>query len=146
MKETHAMLPTPDTSHVSFNTIYEPAEDSFLLLDTLSSETEVEFLTTRFKRRTPLVVEIGPGSGVVIAFLSGNAEHIFGQPVISMGIDVNTNACIAARETAAKATYDRKSASLYLDSVCADLGTSVLPNSLDVLVFNPPYVPTSAEE
>ena len=27
------MLPTPDTSHVSFDTIYEPSEDSYLFLD-----------------------------------------------------------------------------------------------------------------
>jgi release factor glutamine methyltransferase len=75
------MLPTPSTSHISFfNTIYEPAEDSFLLLDTLSNETESAWLKDRFPQQTssPLVIEIGTGSGVVIAFLAANARAILG--------------------------------------------------------------------
>ena len=93
------MLPTPDTSHVSFNTIYEPSEDSFLLLDTLSSTAEVTWLRERFANKTPYLVEVGTGSGVVIAFLTANAEQIFGRPILSLGIDVNINACHAAKET-----------------------------------------------
>ena len=42
------MLPTPSTSHVNYNRIYEPAEDSFLLLDTLASPSETTFLRIRF--------------------------------------------------------------------------------------------------
>lgn len=136
------MLPTPDTSHVSFDTIYEPAEDSFLLLDTLSAESETAWLFERFRHRVPCLIEVGPGSGVVIAFLTANARRIFGQPVISLGIDVNVNACKAASQTAAKAIRDQGSDSCYLGSLCSDLFASLQPNSADVVVFNPPYVPS----
>lgn len=136
------MLPTPDTSHVSFATIYEPAEDSYLLLDTLSSPAETTWLQARFQRHLPLVAEVGTGSGVVIAFLTANAEHIFGRPVMSMGVDVNTNACKATKQTILKAIYDQSSGSSYLSSVCSDLCSNLRPKSVDVLVFNPPYVPS----
>lgn len=136
------MLPTPDTSHVSFKTIYEPAEDSYLLLDTLSSDAEVEFLRHRFRLQTPFVLEVGTGSGVVIAFLTAQAEHIFGKPIISAGIDVNLNACVATRHTAQKAVKEQASASEYIASVNGDLCSSLRPGCVDVLVFNPPYVPS----
>lgn len=136
------MLPTPDTSHVSFRNIYEPAEDSFLLLDTLSDPTETAWLRQRFHAQTPLLVEIGTGSGVVIAFLTANAERLFGRPIASIGVDVNANACNATRQTVLKAIGDQSSKSSYLASVCGDVCASLLSGSVDVLVFNPPYVPS----
>lgn len=136
------MLPTPDTSHVLFSTIYEPSEDSFLLLDTLSSASETAWLHHRFSQQTPLVVEVGTGSGVVIAFLTANAEHIFGRPILSGGVDVNINACRATTETVMKAVREQKSESCYGGSVNGDLIACLRPGSVDVLVFNPPYVPS----
>lgn len=136
------MLPTPDTSHVSYKTVYEPAEDSYLLLDTLSSDTEVIWLHERFAKQTPFVVEIGTGSGVVIAFVTANAQHIFGRPILSQGIDVNIHACKATAQTVHTAIKDQKSTSFYLGSLNGDLCTSLTPLKVDVLVFNPPYVPS----
>ena len=139
------MLPTPSTSHVSFSNIYEPAEDSYLLLDTLSSSTETCWLQNRFPSGTdcPLVVEVGTGSGVVIAFLAAHAETILGrEDLLALGIDVNANACAATAHTVLEASSKHASAVLYLGSICSDLTGSVLDGSVDILVFNPPYVPT----
>ncbi len=139
------MLSTPSTSHVSFDTIYEPAEDSYLLLDTLSSSTEASWLQERFSPTTssPLLVEVGTGSGVVIAFLAAHAKTIFGrEDVLALGVDVNANACGSTTETVSRAVTEQGSASSYLGSVCSDLTFSILEASIDVLVFNPPYVPT----
>ncbi|KAI6352974.1 hypothetical protein MCOR25_009235 [Pyricularia grisea] len=148
------MLPTPSTSHVDYNRIYEPAEDSFLFLDTISSPSETSFLTSRFQNGpTPLVVEVGTGSGVVIGFVAAQARHIFGGDhgaVVAVGVDVNAFACAATAETVKLAIKDEKeeeggassSAGLYLGSVRADLGSALRPGQVDVLLFNPPYVPT----
>lgn len=139
------MLPTPDTSHVSYERIYEPAEDSFLLLDTLSSDTEKSFLTSRFRNEpTPLVVELGPGSGVVISFINAHAGLIFGtSSIISSAVDVNGHACVATTETARKATAENnKTAGTFLGSVQGNLSAPLREGSVDVLIFNPPYVPT----
>ena len=143
------MLPTPSTSHVRFDNIYEPAEDSFLLLDTISSASETAWLQSRLtgpKNLCPLIAEVGVGSGVVVAFVVAHARAILGRTdVLALGIDVNMNACAAAAETVTTATLpqaDDTSPSVYLGSICSDLTSSILNEAVDVLIFNPPYVPT----
>ncbi|QKX58854.1 uncharacterized protein TRUGW13939_05982 [Talaromyces rugulosus] len=151
------MLPTPSTSHVSFDTVYEPAEDSFLFLDTLSSESEASWLTSRFNLDStpPLLVEVGSGSGVVIAFAAANAQHIFGRDdILVLPIDVNHDACRATRRTVQTAIAENNDSSTgssknqgqqqtqFVGSVMADLVSALKPGSVDVLLFNPPYVPT----
>ncbi|KAF4635504.1 hypothetical protein G7Y89_g2601 [Cudoniella acicularis] len=143
------MLPTPSTDHVAFERIYEPAEDSYLLLDTLSSESEKAFLRERFHSGvpSPLVVEIGSGSGVVISFIDAHTETIFGRSdILTAGVDVNSHACSATIQTVNVAEKEQKSQGIshgfYLGNVAADLGSAMKPEEVDVLVFNPPYVPT----
>ena len=155
------MLPTPSTSHIKFDNIYEPAEDSFLLLDTLSSRKEVEFLRGRFSINhehkksspAPLIVELGVGSGVVLAFAAANAELIFGRAdVLTLGTDLNEFSCKAASETVRKAIigtekgFDTECASNvnFLGSVNADLSGPIRSFETDLLIFNPPYVPTES--
>jgi release factor glutamine methyltransferase len=141
------MLPTPSTSHVCFDRVYEPAEDSYLLLDTLSSVSETDFLHQRFKHGTsptpPLVLEVGVGSGVVLAFVAANAENIFGRhDVLTLGTDINSFACQAASQTVRHAIQERdEGPSIFLDVVNGDLASAIRPHSIDVFIFNPPYVP-----
>ncbi|EPE26777.1 S-adenosyl-L-methionine-dependent methyltransferase [Glarea lozoyensis ATCC 20868] len=150
------MLPTPSTDHVSFDRVYEPAEDSYLLLDTLSSETEKTFLRDRFCQTpdsplanspSPLIVEIGSGSGVVLSFVHAHAETIFGRAdILTAGVDVNLHACKATIETVSVAGKEQdgleKSHGCYLGNISADLTTALKIREVDVLIFNPPYVPT----
>ncbi|KAK3952071.1 methyltransferase domain-containing protein [Pseudoneurospora amorphoporcata] len=157
------MLPTPDTSHVPYNRVYEPAEDSFLLLDTLSSPSETAFLSSRFCSTSPsspsppnfgapLVLEVGPGSGVVIAFLTAHASTIFGTPhVLTTAIDVSPFACAATNLTVRKAVSEAEAeaeaenpstSGQWTSAIQGDLVSPLRPGSVDVLVFNPPYVPT----
>ncbi|KAF7174562.1 hypothetical protein CNMCM5623_007887 [Aspergillus felis] len=144
------MLPTPSTDHVSFDTIYEPSEDSYLFLDTLSSASESQWLSERFNSTSttsPLVVEVGTGSGVVLAFVAANSHEIFGRrDILTLGTDVNRNACLATRTTVHTAIQERQAAaalkSTHIASVLGDLCSPLRPGSVDVLLFNPPYVPT----
>jgi release factor glutamine methyltransferase len=145
-----ARLPTPSTSHLSFSTIYEPAEDSFLFLDTLSSQAQTTFLGNHLKSTpSPLIVEVGTGSGVILAFLTAHAKQIFGRnDVLTLGVDVNLDACKGGADTVRTAVEDASSdegassVGRYLGNVQGDLTTALRPGSVDVLVFNPPYVPT----
>ena len=60
-------IPTPDYSNLTsedFEFVYEPSEDSFLLLDGIESEI------VAFRESKPtFCVEIGPGSGIISAAL-----------------------------------------------------------------------------
>ncbi|MCJ1470307.1 S-adenosylmethionine-dependent methyltransferase [Pseudocyphellaria aurata] len=157
------MLPTPSTSHVNTDRIYDPAEDSFLLLDTFSSESEVEFLQSRFMRRiesanelksfpAPLVLEVGTGSGVILAFVTAHAKEIFGRAdILSLGTDINRYACQATEQTVRQTCHDRatnntfgKAKAISLMAIInADLTAPIRTGMIDLLIFNPPYVPTS---
>ncbi|KAK2002829.1 hypothetical protein LX36DRAFT_651765 [Colletotrichum falcatum] len=143
------MLPTPDTSHVPFERVYEPAEDSYLLLDTLSAPSETEFFASRFGASTPaapLVVEIGTGSGVVIAFIAAHARTLFGTAhVLTLGVDLNGHACKATNSTVGRARTENPTTSsqAWLGAAMGNLTTPLREQSVDVLVFNPPYVPSS---
>lgn len=160
------MLPTPSTYHVNTDCIYEPAEDSFLLLDTLSSPSEVRFLKKHFLigatdsqlSHSPIILEVGTGSGVVLAFLTAHADKIFGRAdVLSLGTDVNPFACQATEQTVLQACRDEsqglktkkkdiKERNINhhpLAILNADLTTPIRSGMVDVLIFNPPYVPTS---
>jgi release factor glutamine methyltransferase len=142
------MLPTPSTSHVSLDKVYEPAEDSFLLLDTLSSHSEIQFLSNRFHQPqdSPLIVEVGTGSGVILGFITAHAATIFGRPdILTFGTDVNEHACKAATITTQKAMRDDADpagAAVFCDTILTDLVSSIRFQTIDVLIFNPPYVPT----
>ena len=161
------MLPTPSTSHVDPNRIYEPAEDSYLLLDTLSSAIETHFLKHQFGQSgtqtrnkptpSPIVLEVGTGSGVILAFVTANAEAIFGRPdVLALGTDVNKFACQATKQTVLQTCEDSarnvalglqrnplESAGLLLATLEADLANPIRAGVVDVLIFNPPYVPSA---
>ena len=137
------MLPTPETPHVDSLPVYPPSEDSFLLLDTL--EAQREYLTSRFPSGSgPVVLEAGTGSGVVVAFLAAHSSKIFGhRNVTLLAVDMNPFACRAARTTVDLAvTVSKGSSGRYLGAFVGDLTDAVRPGSIDVLVFNPPYVPS----
>lgn len=153
------MLPTPDTSHIPTSLVYDPVEDSYLLLDTFASESETAFLRKHFYPAAPsaqhappsipLVLELGSGSGVVSAFVASNAEHIFGGPALCACTDLNPHACRATRETILKELSRKRKeegeeagGGIFLGACNADLEGPWVRGNIDVLVFNPPYVPT----
>lgn len=126
-------METPYTTHLTaddFHRVYEPAEDSFLLIDALESE-----LVSLRVQCPALVVEIGPGSGVVITAVA----MALGSSVQCVAVDINSYACDCTRRTAS-----RNNASV--DVVNGDLLGVLRPNSIDVLIFNPPYVVTPDAE
>ncbi|XP_026217260.1 methyltransferase N6AMT1 [Anabas testudineus] len=129
-------FPTPSYSHAGrgdFRDVYEPAEDSFLLIDALEKDAE------KLQRMSPCVcLEVGSGSGVVSAFLAS----VVGPSALYLCTDVNP---AAAQCTAKTASCN----DVLLQPVITDLVEGLLPQlsgKVDVLLFNPPYVVTPSEE
>ena len=139
MDETNqkqAVLPSLDhLTLADFEHVYEPAEDTFLLCDSLEKDLET------FRMSQPeRALEIGCGSGCVITF--------FGQLTKRLGIkcrlfatDINAKALDASRRTAEANDVEISFSQVNLLGKYAPVD-----NSVDVLLFNPPYVPTPPEE
>ncbi|XP_055062234.1 methyltransferase N6AMT1 [Misgurnus anguillicaudatus] len=130
------MYPTPLCSHAGrgpFSDVYEPAEDSFLLLDALEKDAD------RLKGiRASVCLEVGSGSGVVSAFLAS----VIGSDAVYLCTDLNLTAAHCTLETSQRN-------GLQLQPIATDLVDCLLPRlngKVDVLVFNPPYVVTPSEE
>ncbi|XP_075211226.1 uncharacterized protein LOC142318557 [Lycorma delicatula] len=124
-------LKTPDWKLEGVeNEVYEPSEDTFLLLDVL--ESELEWL----KNKNPtVIVEVGSGSGVIITALSnalGNSTHC-------IATDINFSACVTTCKTS---TYNNAQ----VDVLETDLTQGLKDGVVDILVFNPPYVLTEPDE
>ncbi|KAI8053767.1 S-adenosyl-L-methionine-dependent methyltransferase [Syncephalis plumigaleata] len=129
------MIPTPDLAHLrseDYRLVYEPAEDTFLLLDALEQDQ-----TLILERKPRLCLEIGSGSGCVSTFLAtvvGQTQAVF------LCTDINPHATQITRRTG----IQNKTT---LDPICTDLTDGLrLTGLVDVLVFNPPYVPTPSDE
>ena len=96
--------------------VYPPAEDSALL-----AEAAVEVVEPGWR-----VLEVGTGSGIVAETV---AEETGATVVAS---DLNPHACRQARERG-------------LDVVRGDLVEPFSDGAFDVVLFNPPYLPTPEE-
>ena len=116
--------------------VYIPAEDTFLLCDALSLDRST-FLNLQPK----VVIEIGSGSGCVITYI----HQLFDQIGISasyFATDINPDAVALTRRTA---EYNGVEVECVQTSFC-DALVDKLASRVDVLIFNPPYVPTDSEE
>jgi release factor glutamine methyltransferase len=93
-------------------TVYEAAEDSRLLADAAIDRIDDE-----------RVLEVGVGSGYVADRIATETD----AEVI--GCDINPEACLRARSRG-------------IETVRSNLMGPFLADSFDVVVFNPPYLPT----
>jgi release factor glutamine methyltransferase len=111
-------------NHISlsiFPSVYEPAEDSFLLADYASS-------------LHGKILEIGCGSGLVClsAASADQANEV-------LGVDINPEAVKCSQENArANGIYNTR----FIES---DMFSNIT-GKFDVILFNPPYLPTAKDE
>eukprot|EP01098_Paradermamoeba_levis_P016577 TRINITY_DN9011_c0_g1_i1.p1 TRINITY_DN9011_c0_g1~~TRINITY_DN9011_c0_g1_i1.p1 ORF type:complete len:208 (+),score=46.74 TRINITY_DN9011_c0_g1_i1:194-817(+) len=104
----------------------------FLFLDALVKERPFLHLL-----KPSLCIEIGTGSGLIITYL---AQLLSPLPSLFMATDLNENAAKISSQTAS--TNHVK-----VEVIRTEFVSSLrVQGEVDVLLFNPPYVPTSDEE
>lgn len=137
------MIATPNVDHICnepyLDAVYEPAEDTFAFLDALEQDADAIR-----KARPRLVVEIGSGSGCVSAFLA---------TILSEGGRVGSTAyvCSDINPLALSATVEtgKRNGGNTFDVVQTNLLQAIserCAGQIDLLLFNPPYVPTTEDE
>lgn len=69
--------------------MYEPSEDTFLLLDALEKD-----LKNIVASKPAVILEIGSGSGVVVAAVASVVKHCH-----YIAVDINSKACCVTKNT-----------------------------------------------
>ncbi|XP_077254634.1 hemK methyltransferase 2 [Temnothorax americanus] len=124
--------PIVKLSDEELETVYEPSEDSYLLIDAL--EADLKILRTTKPR---ICLEIGSGSGIVITALAMALKR---HNVHFVAIDINPDACKATKRTSLVNSVD-------VDVLQMNLLDCVqIKYTFDVILFNPPYVVTEYKE
>ncbi|NXF21749.1 HEMK2 methyltransferase, partial [Rhodinocichla rosea] len=136
-------LPTPPYEHLGprgpFRDVYEPAEDTFLLLDALERDAD-----SLREARVEICLEIGSGSGVVSTFV---ASSILGPSALYICTDINPMAAYCTQETALINNVHLQPPPHNHELHLQVKGLSPrLNGKVDLLLFNPPYVVTPSEE
>ncbi|XP_023240130.1 hemK methyltransferase family member 2-like isoform X4 [Centruroides sculpturatus] len=129
-------LETPDWSNVPtwmFNHVYEPAEDTFLLLDAIEHDLD------KIKNLNPVIcLEVGCGSGVVITAVA----KALNNSALFIATDKNKYATEVTKITS-------KQNNTEIQIVRTDLVVGLhdrLQRKIDLILFNPPYVVTPSHE
>ncbi|KAK6921580.1 Methyltransferase domain [Dillenia turbinata] len=116
--------------------VYEPCDDSFALVDALLADR-----TNLLEHCPRICMEVGCGSGYIITSLA----LILGQEasgVHYIATDINPDAVRVTRETL-------EAHGIHAEVVNTDIASGLemrLAGSVDVIVVNPPYVPTPEDE
>jgi release factor glutamine methyltransferase len=139
---TPAVMPSLDhLSMKDYDQVYEPSDDTYLLLDGILLAITSGLVDTK-TAESMNTLEIGCGTGVPIVYMAKQLQKSKLENVAHV-TDINPEALRVAQATAT----ENDIAALQV-SEC-DLAYSLLPNmehSIDVLLFNPPYVPTPDDE
>ncbi|KAI0503582.1 hypothetical protein KFK09_014516 [Dendrobium nobile] len=116
--------------------VYEPCDDSFALVDALLADR-----TNLLNMQPRFCMEVGSGSGYVIASLA-IMLHQGCSGAQYFATDINPH---AAETTAATL----EAHGVHAEIICTDLASGLgkrLAGMVDVIVVNPPYVPTPDDE
>ncbi|MEF8821100.1 MAG: HemK2/MTQ2 family protein methyltransferase [Halovenus sp.] len=112
------------TAQRDVETVYQPAEDSRLLAETVVEELQSGAIELDSHARG---LDVGTGSGYV-------ADRLETETGLRMvGVDINPDAC-------------RQAADVGVPVVRGDMFEPFRPDTFDVVLCNPPYLPTPPEQ
>ncbi|KAF0974335.1 hypothetical protein FDP41_006367 [Naegleria fowleri] len=155
----------PDMSHMrssDFKLVYEFNDDTYLLVDALEKDYIHSHLlkTLTGKENSPQLkfcLEIGCGSGYVTTFVYKLLNSCYEKFLKSSGVsfcllctDINPNAAAMTWKTFERnMKQSPKFIPSLFDVVLCDFASAFekrLKNKIDLLIFNPPYVPCEKDE
>ncbi|KAF4675306.1 HemK methyltransferase member 2 [Perkinsus chesapeaki] len=123
-------------------TFYPPSDDTYLFLDVLHDEIERASAMDTLSGSGACILEVGPGSGVLSTYLVRALQSV-GISAVSVALDVNIRACEATMKTARAVGVGPKIDVMVGDFIQSPRWLRYRP---DIIICNPPYVPSPPEE
>lgn len=97
--------------------IYEPSDDSFLLLDSVKN------------LKCEVAVDVGTGTGFIAINIVQNCNFV-------IGTDIDINSIKEAKNIVRNKRVHN------IDFIVCDLATALRDSSVNLVIFNPPYLPS----
>ena len=119
-----------------FEDVYSPSDDSFLILDFIRSNISQEMFDEIPIKEIKYILDLGTGTGIVAIFLE--LLNLFPSQIYASDILPNAIKCAQMNEK-------RNNIENKINYIHSDLFESFpnhLKNSIDIVFFNPPYLPS----
>ena len=137
----------PNMDHLrmrDYDHVYEPSDDTYLLIDAIGFDIDSD--SSLLAARTNTSLEIGCGTGTPGVYLMMRLIGSFPSSSIAhYATDINEAAIKVAKSTALHNALPEGQFKAVKCDLASDLLVE-LEGKVDVLIFNPPYVPTPNDE
>ncbi len=126
-----------------FDNVYAPSDDTYLILDYFKEKITNEYFDGLDVRRIKNVLEMGTGTGIIAIYLQLLTKKYekFDPEIYASDILQNSIDC-------AKYNQELNNIASEITLIHSDLFDSFpisLKKAFDVIIFNPPYLPSSKE-
>lgn len=119
-----------------FEDVYSPSDDSYLILDYIRTNISQEIFDGIPIKQINNILDLGTGTGIVAIFLE--LLNLFPSQIYASDILKNAIKCALINEK-------RNNIEKKIKFIHSDLFTSFpnhLKNKFDIIIFNPPYLPS----
>jgi len=124
----------------NFETVYSPSDDTYLLLDYFKKSITLEDFDGLKLSNITNILDMGTGTGIIAIFLQKLKDIITNFNPKIYASDILSEALICAKNNEKLNNVNNK-----IHFIQSDLFNSFpdkLKNSFDVIIFNPPYLPS----
>lgn len=137
-----------------FQNVYEPAEDTFLLIDSLKLEIFNNQIFSKENDQNFKSVEVGCGNGLVSCCFLNELTKFFENSQLNLThflIDINPDALKLTKKILETCEIDEfskriKKSNIKLEFLNSNIFSTCQDQKFDLIFFNPPYVTTDQEE
>ena len=124
----------------TFKDVYSPSDDSYLILDFLKKTiTDYKFDDLPIQEVTK-ILDMGTGTGIIAIFLEMVKSQIISFRSKIYASDILPNAIYCAKLNEKLNNLDHRIE--FIESNLFESFPKVLNHSFDIIIFNPPYLPS----
>lgn len=133
-------FPDPIIDYCS-ESVYYPSDDTYLILDFLKNNINDDFFDGKNIKNVKKILDLGTGTGIIAIFLQMiKKKHLKFKPEIYAS-DILKESIEYAKLN--EKSNNEKSEIKFIESDLFNNFPNSLKNSFDVVIFNPPYLPSS---
>jgi len=133
-------LPDPIINN-DLKKVYTPSDDSYLIIDYFKKNINYNYFDGRNIKKIKRILDIGTGNGIIAIFFQiiKTQNPNFNPEIYASDISEDSINCAKSNEK----VNNFENEIIFIQSDLFKSFPDTLKNSFDIIVFNPPYLPSS---